>query len=706
MADTALRRAYLKARYRFSLKQVVAELLAKRWMEALVPFAVMVAVILTVSRLISGYWTADNVTATAREFGEFAFLALAMLVVVVAGGIDLSIGAIFALCDFVALLTFVHLGWPLWAVIPATLLAGAALAAVNGALIGFLRTRAFLTTLVTMIIFRAVFDILGQKYASELMSGTPASALWLWLGEGAIFGVPSNVAALLLVGALGHVILSRSRPGWHLTAIGAGRRAARHAGIRIEWTLFLAYVVAGVLCAVGAVFYAARMASAGSDTGLNTEVVALTAVVLGGVSLGGGKGSVGRALIGATTVLVLNNGVVRLGVLGGMSSVVLGLTLLLAVAIDVRWNKNRHKAIDKLYVVPTHVDLPPSPSFTEGPFKVNDRLRASEAIGLDRVDGPEDVILDRQGRLYGGVRQGWIIRFSGPNFEEREIFSRPGGRPLGMAFDKDDNLIVCIGGMGLYGIRPNGESYKLTDETNRSWNKINDDSRLRLADDVDIAPDGKIYFSEATIRYEMHSWATDALEGRGNGRLICYDPATKTTTTLLKDIVFPNGVCVSHDGQSVLYAQTWLCRIQRYWLAGPKKGTEETLVDGLPGYPDNINRASNGTYWLALVGMRTPTFDLAMRMPDFRTRLVKKIAPDEWLYPNINNGCICRFDEQGKVLESLWDPGGQSHPTITSMREDRGYLYLGGLYNNRIGRIRLPDADPNWSSCEAYWGKK
>ncbi|MBF5067808.1 ABC transporter permease, partial [Salmonella enterica subsp. enterica serovar Istanbul] len=81
-------------------------------------------------------------------------------------------------------------------------------------------------------------------------------------------------------------------------------------------------------------------------------------------------------------------------------------------------------------------------------------------------------------------------------------------------------------------------------------NKINDDSRLRLADDVDIAPDGKIYFSEATIRYEMHSWATDALEGRGNGRLICYDPATKTTTTLLKDIVFPNGVCVSHDGQS------------------------------------------------------------------------------------------------------------------------------------------------------------
>ena len=706
MATDSLRRSYLQLRYRWSIKQVVAELLAKRWMEPIVPFAVMVVIILTFGQLLPGYLGIGNLAGTTREFAEFCFVAIAMLFVVVVGGIDLSVGSIFALSDFVALMAYSKWNLPLPLVILVTLLAGGALGAINGLLIGFLRTRAFLTTLVTMIIFRAAFDILGQEYAADLSSSTRESAAWDWIGNGALLSVPANVVVLIAVAILGHIFLSRSRPGWHLTAIGAGRRAARHAGIQIEGTLFATYVASGMLCALAAVFYSARLASAGSDTGINQEVMAITAVVLGGVSLGGGKGSVGRAMIGATIVLVLTNGIVRMGVTGGWSPVALGLTLLFAVGVDVKWNKNRHKAISNLYVVPTYIELPPPASTESGPFKVNNRLRGAEAIALNQVDGPEDVILDRQGRLYGGVRQGWILRFSGKNFEHREVFSRPGGRPLGMAFDADDNLIVCIGGMGLYGIKPSGESYRITDETNRSWNKINDDSRLRLADDCDIAPDGKIYFSEATIRYEMHSWAVDGLEGRGNGRMICYDPKSKKTETVVKDIVFPNGVCVSHDGKSVLFAQTWLCRIQRLWIEGPRKGQVETVVDKLPGYPDNINRASDGNYWLALVGMRTPSYDLCLRMPDFRSRMVKRVAPDEWLYPNINNGCVCKFSDQGDVLESLWDPGGESHPTITSMREDHGYLYLGGLYNNRVGRVKLEGADPEWNGCDAYWGKR
>jgi ribose transport system permease protein len=703
---SSFREAYLKARYRFSLSQVVAELLQKRWMDALVPFVVMVVVLVTFTQLIAGYTSADNLINTAREFGEFGFLVLALTLVVIAGGIDLSIGAIFAISDLVALITFVYLGWPLAVVIPVTLLSGGLLAAFNGALIGFLRTRAFLTTLVTMIIFRAVFDIVGQKYASQLMAGAPSNDTWEWLGSGSVLGVPSNMFVLILVAIAGHIFLSRSRPGWHLTAIGAGRRAARHAGINIESSLFWTYVGSGVLCSIGGLFYAARLASAGSDTGLNSEIVAITAVVLGGVSLGGGKGSVGRAMIGATTVLVLTNGVVRLGVVGGMSSVVLGATLLLAVAIDVHWAKHRHKAIARLYVVPTYVSLPKGQSTDEGPFKPNQRLAKSEAIGLDMVDGPEDVIIDRQGRLYAGVRQGWILRFSGPNFEKREVWSRPGGRPLGMAFDKDDNLIVCVAGMGLYGCREDGSTFKLSDETNRSWNKINDDSRLRLADDLDIGPDGRIYFSEATIRYDIHSWATDALEGRGNGRIIEYDPRNKKTRTIIKNVMFPNGICMSHDGKSFLFASTWGHAVFRYWTEGPKAGTVEPLITDLPGFADNINRSSDGKYWLALVGMRTPTLDLAMKHPGFRTRMVKEIAPDEWLFPNINNGCVCKFDDDGKVSESLWDSGGDSHPTITSMREDRGHLYIGGLYNNRIGRIPLEGSDASWNGVESYWGKK
>jgi ribose transport system permease protein len=84
--------------------------------------------------------------------------------------------------------------------------------------------------------------------------------------------------------------------------------------------------------------------------------------------------------------------------------------------------------------------------------------------------------------------------------------------------------------------------------------------------------------------------------------------------------------------------------------------------------------------------------------------MVKQIPPDEWLCPGINFGCVIKFDDDGKVRESLWDPGARSHPTITSMREHKGYLYIGGLENNRIGRLRLPEADPNWTSWDSYWG--
>jgi ribose transport system permease protein len=109
----------------------------------------------------------------------------------------------------------------------------------------------------------------------------------------------------------------------------------------------------------------------------------------------------------------------------------------------------------------------------------------------------------------------------------------------------------------------------------------------------------------------MHEWPVDGLEARGNGRIICYDPKTRTTHTALRGLKFPNGICVASDGQSILFAETFNCAIKRYWFDGPKKGAVETVIDNLPGFPDTINLASDGNYWLAIVGMRTPTLDLA-----------------------------------------------------------------------------------------------
>jgi ribose transport system permease protein len=691
-APERLAQRFRHARQRLSVQQFLAELFEKRWMEPAIPLAVLVGVALYFSLTVGQFATSGNALSTTQELSEFAFVCVAMAVVMISGGIDLSVGSMFALSNMVALLLIAVVGLPVAVAIPVTLLAGAAMGAVNGAIVAYLKARPFLTTLVTLIIFRGILNLLDLNYSARTAAFVIDDPLWTFLGGGAIAGLPAAGVVLAVVLVVGHVLLSRSRFGWHIVAVGASRRAARHAGIRVERMLMSSYVVSGLLCSLAAVFYAARLNSASARVGEGLELSVLTAVIVGGISLAGGKGTVWRALIGAAIVVLLGKGLLLMDVSGNVYQAILAVVLLVAVGLDVKWGKNRGKAIQKIYVNPTLVeygDLPDVRPGSGSPYEINDRLRTAEGIGVGQVEGPEDVILDKQGRLYCGVRQGWILRFSGEDFSEREVFARIGGHPLGMAFDADDNLVVCVGGMGLYAVAPDGTVRKLTDETGRTWSQLRDDSRLRLADDLDIAPDGKIYFSEATTRFEMADWILDGVEGRPNGRLLCYDPATQTTETVLDDLVFPNGVCQSHDGQSVLIASTWLCRVLRYWHSGPDKGRVEVFMENFPGYLDNINRSGDGNYWVALNGMRSPVYDLAMRMPAFRRRMMKQIPRDEWLYPSMNHGCVVKVSEQGEVLETLWDAGASVHATITSMREHEGYLYIGGLENNRVGRVKL-----------------
>jgi ribose transport system permease protein len=699
--------ALLRLRYRYWPDHLLGEILSKRWTETAIPVIVLLIITIALSRSIPGFLSVGGLADTGRQAGEIGFVVLGMALVVIVGGIDLSVGSMFALCDFCALCLLNVFDWPVPAVIVATLLCGAALGAINGLLIGYLRLRAFITTLITLIIYRSAYDLLLFDYSNKIAAAFPDIPSWNFLGGGGIFGVPSVVLVYVAVAIFGHIFLTRLRPGWHVTAIGGSRRSAYNSGIPVRRTIALCYTASGVLTAIGALFFAARLGTVGGDVGVGLEVTVLTATVLGGISLGGGKGSVAKALAGTLIVLFVINGLTTLSVSGGVNRMILAGVLLVAATIDIRWLKNRTRIISKVYVSPTYHGLAPAAS-TEpgsGAFAQNDKLRDVTLIGLGRIEAPEDVILDRNDNLYAGSRHGDIIRFRAPDYQEMEVFAHIGGQPLGMAFDRADNLYVCIGGMGLYRITPDRKVEKMTDETNRSLYSVNDDSRLRLADDLDIADDGRIFFSEATVRYEMHEWPVDGLEARGNGRIICYDPNNKTTRTVLRGLKFPNGICIAGDGQSILFAETFGCSIKRYWFDGPNTGKVETVIDNLPGYPDNINLASDGNYWLAMVGMRSPALDLAWKMPGFRLRMGKRVPIDEWLFPNINTGCVIKFNERGEVLDSLWDLRGVNHPMITSMREHRGYLYLGGIANNRIGRYKLGDADPNFIQYDRRWGR-
>jgi ribose transport system permease protein len=693
--------------YRYFPEKLLGEVLSKRWSDNFIPLLAAAVVIGYFLARDPGFFSMGSVVETSRQLSEFAIIVVAVGIVLLAGGLDLSVGSVFALANITALICMNLLGFPVWAAALATLAVGVLCGAVNGFLIGYLRIRAFLTTLVTLIIIRSIVDIILLKYAVQISSSFPDSDLWYFIGEGLILGVPLSFVIALAIIIVWHITLTRLKFGWHISAVGGARRSAFNAGLNVKRTVFLTYVCSGAMASVAGFFYASRLGSAGSDTGVGLEIVALTAAVLGGNSLGGGRGSVAKSVFGAIVVLILTDSLVRIGVSGGVSSTILGLMLLAVVAIDVRWLKNREKILNKVYVSPTYFKLPAlaeTDADSESPYALNNRLKDVSLIGKGEIEGPEDVIFDRQDNLYCPNRHGDIIRFFAPDYTEWEVFAHIGGHPLGMAFDRDENLTVCVGGMGLYRVTPDREVNKLTDETNRTLFSVIDDTRLKLADDLDIAPDGRVFFSEATIRYDMHDWPQDALESRGNGRLICYDPRDRSTKTILRGLQFPNGICMTGDGESFFFAETWGCRISRYWFDGPKAGTVEVTVPDLPGYPDNINRASDGTFWVALVGMRSPALDLALSMPSMRKRMAKRVARDEWLFPNINTGCVARFTLEGKVIESLWDQRGENHPMVTSMREHKGYLYLGGLYNDRIGRLKLDRGDETWTSQEAYWG--
>ena len=699
--------ALSRLRYRYVPDHLVGEVLSKRWIDSAVPFAVLLAAAILFGTLIPDFFTAYNLANLSRQVAELGLLSLGMVIVVLTGGIDLSVGFVFALSVLLSLLGMNALGWPVFVSLAAVLGLGVACGLVNGILIGYLRLRAFLTTLVTLIIFRSIYDAAFAAYAQDILVGLPDSPIWDFLAYGTVFGLPVSLVVMAAAYGAWHLVFSRMRPGWHLMAVGGARRSAHNAGIDVKRTICQAYVWSGVLSALAGFLYAARLGSAGSDTGVGMEIAALTAVVLGGNALGGGRGSVAKALIGTVLVVLLTSSMIRLGVPGAVTAMVLGMVLIAAVFVDVRWLKNLHRILSKIYLSPTYAALPQAADTAPesgSPYAMNDKLRGVEVIGLGVVEGPEDVILDRAGNLYCGTRHGDIVRFLAPDHRRHEVFAHIGGHPLGMAFDREENLVSCVGGMGLYMVTPAGEVRKLTDETNRSRFSVIDDSRLKLADDLDIAPDGRIFFSEATIRYDQASWPQDALESRGNGRIICYDPRRGSTRTEIRGLVFPNGICMHPDGQSFFFAETWSCKISRYWFEGPRKGSIVPLITDLPGYPDNINRASDGAYWFTLCGMRTPSLDLALRMPGFRKRMARRIAPDEWLFPNLNTGCVLKFDEAGRIRDALWDLGGINHPMITSMREQDGHLYLGGVSNNRIGKYRIPGAPARWCALDSYWG--
>jgi sugar lactone lactonase YvrE len=301
-----------------------------------------------------------------------------------------------------------------------------------------------------------------------------------------------------------------------------------------------------------------------------------------------------------------------------------------------------------------------------------------ERLGNGAGIGPEDVAVDDQGRIYGGMEDGHIIRLQ-TDGNLPEVFANTGGRPLGLHFDRTGNLIVADAYKGLLAISPGGSITVLSTEQGGI--------PFRFTDDVDIAIDGTIYFSDASFKFTTAEYIADLMEHRPNGRLLAYDPATKTTRLVLDRLYFANGVAVSPDQSFVLVAETGKYRVKRYWLTGPRQGTSEIFIDNLPGFPDGISSNGENTFWLALASPRKPDVEAMLPRPFLRKMVMR--LPEAFLPAAENYGFVLGLDLDGRVVHNLQDPTA-SYAQITSVQEHKGMLYLGSLAEDSIGRLPVP----------------
>ena len=274
------------------------------------------------------FLTLSNLTNVARQVSINAIIASGMTLVIVTGGIDLSVGSLVALTGCTALLAKAFPGGD-WLGIFVGLLAGAAAGYLNGILVAYGRVPPFIATLAMLIMARGG--------ALAITSGQPivrSSGPYLFLGEGYIGPIPVPICIMALVLVACHFILSQTPMGSSIYAIGGNEEAARLSGIKILRIKVMVYVISGVCSGIAGLVLAARLASAQPNTGVGFELDAIAAVVLGGTSLMGGKGGIWGTLIGTFIIGVLNNGFNLLDVSPYYQLIAKGVIIVIAVLLD------------------------------------------------------------------------------------------------------------------------------------------------------------------------------------------------------------------------------------------------------------------------------------------------------------------------------------------------------------------------------------
>ncbi|MHA7875414.1 ABC transporter permease [Roseivivax sp.] len=308
-------------------------------------FFALVAIIIVFSILSPVYFSTNNFLIMSSHVAIFGILGIGMMLVILTGGIDLSVGSTLALAGVCAgfLMQGITIEWagvilypPVWVVVILTCAVGAFVGLINGVLIAFFKVPAFVATLGLLYVARGVALLLTNGLTMNDLAGEPAlgNTGFDWLGFNRLWGVPIGVIVMVLVAILCSLMLNRSALGRWIYSTGGNARAAELSGVPVKRVQVTVYVLSGICAAIAGLVLSSQLTSAGPTAGTTYELTAIATVVIGGAALTGGRGGVRGTLLGAFVIGFLSDGLVIIGVSSYWQTVFTGAVIVLAVLLN------------------------------------------------------------------------------------------------------------------------------------------------------------------------------------------------------------------------------------------------------------------------------------------------------------------------------------------------------------------------------------
>jgi len=308
-------------------------------------FLALIAIIIFFSIQSPFYFSLSNFLIMSSHVAIFGLLALGMLLVILNGGIDLSVGSTLALSGVFAgyLMQGVMIDSlgiilypPIWVVVILTCALGAFVGCINGVLIAYFKVPAFVATLGTLYVARGVALLMTNGLTYNKLAGHPelGNTGFDWLGFNRLFGIPISVIILVIVAIICGVLLSRTAFGRWIYASGGNERAAELSGVPIKRVKIIVYMLSGICASIAGLVLTSQLTSAGPTAGTTYELTAIAAVVIGGAALTGGRGNTRGTLLGAFVIGYLSDGLVIIGVSAYWQTVFTGTVIVLAVLLN------------------------------------------------------------------------------------------------------------------------------------------------------------------------------------------------------------------------------------------------------------------------------------------------------------------------------------------------------------------------------------